>query len=358
MKTLFCALMLLLSFAAYPIVGTGIAGGVTLSGILKSAMIKTKIPLGGISAFYGYEAFDFPVSTPVYCYGGVGLSSGSSLVGITFGGQFNRLNTIGKCNAIQDYQGGFLSIGLNYDLKGTGSKSVGIQGALNLGFDLELFNERIIRAYSSDERKIKKRMYDVIWHIAKYAGRVGTSKIKDSHLLKLLLLPMLPVYGSNWKSGLKDMKLNLNELHKYKSPKEVLNFKSRLRDLFYTIRRDVGFYKCSGSGDCMDIYVDAFYLFDALEEAMGECHSVSAGIAPTSSYDLKIPISDTKFNYSFSYSYYGLQKTLSKESSIDLAATKAFGSHRFSTKSASCVGVEKTAAASFANLLVILGIGG
>lgn len=358
MKTTICILLMLLSFAAYPIAGSGVAGGVTLSGILKSAMLKTKIPLGGISSFYGYEALDFPGSTPVYCYGGVGLSSGSSLIGITFGGQFNRIKTIGKCSTVQDYQGGFLTIGLNYDLKGSGSKSVGIQGALNLGFDLELFNEHIIRAFSSDERKIKKRMYDVIWHIAKYAGRAGTSKINDTHLLKLLLLPMLPTYGANWKSGLKDMKLSINELNKFKNPKEVLNFKSRLRELFYNIKRDVDFFKCSKSGDCMDIYVDAFYLFDALEDAMGECHSVSAGLAPTTVYDLRIPFLDTNFSYSFAYSYYGLQKTLSKESSIDFAASKTFLLHRLSTKSASCVGVEQKAGASFGNLLAILGLSG
>ncbi|GEM_PF-3754625 len=362
MKILLTLVFSLFALTAFSHTGSGVAGGVTLNGILKSTLIKAKIPLGGISSFYGYEAIGFPTETPIYCYGGVGLSSGNSLIGISFGGQFNKIQTAGKCEKTSDYEGGFLSIGLNYDLKTakSSSKSLGVQGAINLGFDLEKFNQKIIstfHTYSNSKRPLKKRMRDVLWHLVKYAGRMGKAKIKDDYIFKLLLLPMMPAFGADWKSAIAEMKIDLNELKKSQDKNQVKSLKLNLTSLFHEMKRDPGFYKCSGD-DCQEIFVDAYYVMDAIEDSMGECHSLTLGLAPTASYDLKIPFLDSSFGYSFSYSFYGVSEIKDKNISTELAASKAFGKHRFHQKSASCVDIEKTAAGSFADFLSILGIAG
>lgn len=360
MKTLLILALGLMSFSALALQGAGIAGGVTLNGILKASLIRSKIPMGGLSSFYGYESLVYPKSTPVYCYGGVGLASGNSLIGISFGGQFNKIVTVGKCEKVEDYLGGFLSIGLSYDVDSSKNKSLGLQGAVNLGFDLGKFNQKLIdnyHTYSSSKRPLKKRVRDVLLHLVKYAGKMSKKKIENSYLLKLFLLPMLPVFANDWEKYLTAMKIDLAELKKTQDEKGLKSLNQNLTELFHEMKRDPAFYSCNGD-DCQEIFVDVYTFMDALEDSLGECHSITAGVAPTANYDVKLPFMNSNFSYSFSYSYYGLSKNLAKGTSALASASKAFAAHRLNKKTASCVDVEKKAAGSFADLLILLGIGG
>lgn len=362
MKTVFIIVFVLslIPFRALALDGIGLSGGVTLNGILKAILIKSKIPLGGISAFYGYESVTFPNSTPLYCYGGVGLSSSNSLIGINFGGQLNKIVTVGKCEKFEDYLGGFLSVGLSYDENTSKTKGLGIQGAVNLGFDLGKFNQKLIdnyHTYSSSKRPIRKRVRDVLRHLVKYSGKMSKKKIENSYLLKFFLLPMLPVFGNEWQKYLTEMKLDLAELKKTLDQKELKSLNQNLTNLFYDMKKDPAFYSCKGD-DCQEIFVDVYTFMDALEDSLGECHSISAGVSATSKYDEMLPVLNTNFSFSFSYSYYGLKKNMTKGTNPTGSVSKAFLSHRFSEKSTSCESVEKTAAKSFADLLTLLGISG
>jgi hypothetical protein len=365
MKHLILLLLLIISTVrSWAHTGSSVAGAVTLNGVLKSWIIKSKIPLGGLTAFYGYEALAYPKSTPVYCLSGSGLSTGNSLIGIKFGGQFNHIKTVGRCEKPKDYLGGFLSIGIDYALKGAkASQTLQLQSAINLGFDLETFNQKIyqyytIHAHSNSNRSVKKRFRDVIWHLAKYAGRANAEKVGDNaYLLKFLLIPFLGSAVTEWRTALEALKLKQGELKKLQEKKLLANLKSDLSDVIYRIKRDPGFYVHKG-GDAEEIFVDAYTLFDALEESLGECHSISVGVSPLSTFDLNLPVLNSNLGFSFSYTYYGLKQTLEAGKSTTGAASKAFAAHNLTRQSASCQNIEEKAAGEFGTFLALLGAGG
>ena len=341
--------------------GHSIAGAITISGFLKSLVMKHTIPLGGLSSYYGYESLSFPSSTPVYCFSGVGLSSNGSILGASFGGNGTRTLAIGKCRDPKDYLGGFLNLSLAYDI-GKGSKDVSMQATFSLGFDLKAFNQKITdsyRDYGNDPRSVRTRVREAIFHFIKYAGKGSVKKLGKHYLwLKLLALPMLTVAGSDWKKSLDDLKFTVSEMKQLEKRQEMFALKEDIIDLFYNVKRDPDFYNCSGKYvDCEKIFVDAFYLMDAVELAMGECHAVSIGLNLMSSYNVKIPLLTSKLNFSYGYSYFGLKENQPKGSNTTLAATKAFASHRLWKKNASCEGIEKTSASSFGEFLNLLGVG-
>jgi hypothetical protein len=342
--------------------GHSIAGAVTLSGFMKSLVMKHTIPLGGLTSYYGYESLSFPTSTPVYCFSGVALSSSGSILGASFGGNGTRTMTIGKCRDPKDYLGGFLNLSLAYDI-GKGSKDASVQATFSLGFDLKAFNQKILdsyRDYGNDPRTVRTRVRQAALHFIKYAGLGSVKKLGKHYLwLKLLSLPLITVAGEDWKLRLNDLKFTVAEMKELEKRQNMFALKEDMIDLFYNVKRDPDFYRCSGKySDCEKIYVDAFYLMDALELAMGECHAVSIGLNLMSSYDVKIPFLTSKLNFSFGYSYFGLKETLPKDKNTSLAATGAFASHRLWKKNASCEGIEKVSASSFGEFLGLLGVGG
>jgi hypothetical protein len=358
MKHLFIALLFIFN-SAYAYDGHSIAGSVTLNGLLKSSITKTPIPLGGVSSFYGYEALNFPNSTPVYCYGGMGLSSSDSLIGINFGGSGGKVFTTGSCKKPEDYKGGFLSLGLSYDMKNKGSKSISALASFSLRFDLGLFNQEfsdgVLRP--GDSKKIaQKRIRQVIWHMMKYAGRANQKTIGKNLLwLKVLLLPMSPALGVNWEDAVTEMKFVNQDIQDLKKWTVLKDLKTNLSHLFHDIQKDPKFYKCEGL-DCEDIFVGSYKFMDAIVAAMGECHGYSVEVSATNSINFSLPLLSTKLHYSFNYSYYGIKKEETKDADSKWAALKAFGAHRFSKKSKSCEKIEEVAAGSFADFLILLGI--
>jgi hypothetical protein len=345
--------------SAYSLDGSSIAGSIKISGILKSSLLKSKIPLGGLTSFYGYEALSYPNSTPVYCFAGLGVSSSNSLLGISFGGDFNKVTTKGKCQAPKDYLGGFLSIGVNYSFKGSNSsKDLSLQSAFNLSFDLDVFNEKVLRAYNGytrTNRTFKKRLRDVVWHLIQYSGRVSKHKLgENSYFLKLITLPLITIVGPNQSNAISQMRITQQDVKDFQGEKAKGSIRSKILDLFMQIRRDPDFY-LNKSIYADEIYVDALSILDAFESALGECHSVNVGVSPTSSFDLSLPILNSKFSYSFSYSYYGQKSILEKNANTTTATLKAFATHNFTKKPDSCIDIEAYAAESFGQFLSMVG---
>lgn len=339
--------------------GYSIAGSVTLNGLLKSLITKTPIPLGGVTSFYGYEAINFPSSTPVYCYGGVGLSSSDSLIGINFGGSGGKVFTAGSCKEPADYKGGFLSLGLSYDLKNTGGKSINALASFSLGFDLGNFTKEFSDGVwrEGESKKIAtKRIKQVLWHMIKYAGRSNKKTLGKNLLwLKVLLLPMSPALGTKWEDAVTEMKFVNQDIQDLKKWSAMKDFKANLKDLFHDIQKDPSFYKCEGK-DCEDIFMGSYKFMDAIISSLGECHGYSVHVNATNSINLSLPILSSKLGYSFNYSMYGIKKQENKDADSKWAALKAFGAHRFVKKSKSCEKIEEVAAGSFADFLILLGI--
>lgn len=354
---------LFISLSAFAHQGHSVAGGVTLSGFMKTLFMSNSIPLGGITSFYGYEGINFPHSTPVYCYGGVGLSSSGSILGASFGGSGGTVKTVGECHEPKDFLGGFLSIALNYKLSSSssGSKDASVQASFGLGFDLGLFNKKLMDAfhnYSDDERGIRARVKTSALHLIKYAGVSSAKKLgKDYLWLKLLSLPLTVSMGSDWKQALSHLKFSMQELKTLEKREAMFALKNDLSELFQRVKRDPSFYSCKNyTKECEKIYVDTYYLMEAIEEAMGSCHSVSLSVNAATSYDLNIPILTTKLNYSFTYSYYGLKEEKEARASTIASTMKAYSFHRFWTKNKSCSKVEVQAAEAFGEFLSIMGV--
>lgn len=351
-------LVLFLSLGANAHTGSSLSGAITISGLLKRLVMKNTIPLGGLTSYYGYEAINFPKSTPVYCYGGMALSGNGSIIGASFGGNVGKLTTVGKCNDPKDYLGGFLNIGLAYDL-GKGSKDVSVQAAFSLGFDLKTFNQKLLdsfHSYNGDNRKRSERINSTALHFIKYAGRSSAKKLGKHYLwLKLLSLPLMTATGADWKNAINHLRFNLGEMKQLEKRQHMFAQREDIIDLFHNVKKDMDFYKCKGSNQaCEKIYVDAYSLMDAIEDAMGSCHAVSLSMNLMSSYDVKIPLLASKLNYSFGYSYFGLREKKSAGKDTALAVSSAFASHRFWTKNSSCLKVEETAAESFGEFLGIM----
>jgi hypothetical protein len=357
MKFLITTLLLLSTMSAFAD-GHFVGGKVSLNGILKSWIMGPSIPLGSITTFYGYESAHIGKGTTLYCISGAGLSTSGGLIGASFGGEVAKVKTVGKCEKPSDYAGGFLTFGISVDAYKSGSRSVEVAGAMSLGFDLKNFNTRMINVfhtYSRSERSMHKRIRDVAWHLAKYSGKASMEKLGPAHLwLKLLLIPFLPASGAAWKSALAQLKISGKEANWLKDRKALLSMKSNFQDLIWKIKRDMDFYQCNGP-ECEDIFVDTYYFLDAIAESLGECHSFSLSASPTSGLDLKLPI-HSKVNVSFSYSYFGIQKTTQEHKSTSLEASKAFAQHNFHKKSVACQKVVDQAAGSFGEFLAILGV--
>jgi hypothetical protein len=335
------------------------AGSISINGILKTLLLRGTLPFGQLTSYYGYEAINFPKSTPVYCYAGNAIHSGDSMIGISFGGEASKIKTVGKCEKPEDYLGGFLSIGTSYSLKGQNSQSLNIAAAYNLGFDLGLFNKRLMDSFhhnSNSQRPARKRVRDSIWHLLKYAGSATKEKLGRNYLwLKIISLPLVTSQGSNWQEAIKVLKFSVEEMKELSQRKDFFNLKSDLQAIFQQMKRDPALYKCNGQF-CEEIFVDVHILLDALTEAMGTCHSVTITAGVSTSYDILLPFWNSNLHFNFGYSYYGLKEDLAAAKNTTMASSAAFSKHSFSRKSPQCTGIEVEAAKSFGEFLSLLGI--
>jgi hypothetical protein len=359
MKNLFYLWLLVFSTQLWAN-GHSISGKVSINGVLRSKLLRSKIPLGSVASFHGYEAIQIGSGTTVYCMGGVGLSSSGGIIGLSFGGEASNVTTVGRCEKAQDYTGGFLSIGLDYEVRGKGTQSLTVQGSANLSFDLENFNQQILdfQRYSPHRRSLQKRLFDVSWHLVKYAARSNSKKLgKDHTWLKLLLLPVLPGLGIDMQQALKELKLVATDANWLQNKKNLLHLKSNFSRLVHKIKRDSDLYNCEGSY-CDELYVDIFNFLDAMTTSLGECHSINMGANASTALDVKIPYLSKNLNYSFFYSWYGLKKTYPERKNTAFEALKAFTTHNFHPETSSCKMVSKKSATSFGQFLWAIGLAG
>ena len=340
--------------------GYAITGTLTISGLVKSALLPSAIPLGGYSSFYGYETHAFHDSTPTFCYGGIGLSTNGTILGLSFGGELEKTYLAGKCEKPADYLGGFLTFAVGYDVGDGKTKAIDIGGSINLGFDLEKFNNAVIdnfHTYSTSTRNFRTRMKDASFHLIKYLARSSKKQLGENYIwLKLLAFP-LSLIGN--MSNLKEMgALNLNpsELSQIKSHNALSTLKVDFINLIAKIKNDPNFYQCAGV-ECLEIYEDTLFLLDSVERSLGECHSLAKAVDLATSFALNLPKFDPKLSFSVSYSYFGIQSETTEKINPLLKVLKTFSTHKFLTKSESCKNVEVKAAESFGSLLSILGVG-
>lgn len=340
--------------------GYAITGEFTVSGIVKSALRSSAIPLGGYSSFYGYETHGFHDSTPTFCYGGVGLSTNGTILGAAFGGVIEKTYLAGKCEKPADYLGGFLTFEIGYDVGDGKTKEIGLDGSINLGFDLEKFNKTLIdnfHTYSLSERNFRTRMKDASLHLIKYIARSSQKQLGENYIwLKLLTLPLGFIVNTEQLSKIGTLNFNSAEVSKLKSLHGLSTLKSDIINLVNKIKNDPKFYQCSGSS-CLEIYNDSLLLLDTVEKSLGECHSYAMTINLATSLAINLPNFEPKLSFGVSYSYFGLDSETTEKINPKVQVLKTFSLHNFRPKSKSCKKVEEKAAESFGVLLSILGVG-
>ena len=342
------------------------SGNIAFSGIVKNFFLPSNIPLGGLTSFSGYETVKFPNdTTATFCYGGTGLSTSTSWLGFGFGGDITSIIAIGQCQKPDDYLGGFLSLGLNYDTGAKGSKSLEVKASLNLGFNLETFNNILERHFSGatlhNREKISSnsRMKETALHLVHYAGGLASKKLKngaDYIIFKLLTLPFLIAADGDEISAL-EKEFTADDVQSFHKEKNLSTLKKDFTALLNAVIADPDFYTCTYNDTkyCEQIHIDTRQVLHALDESLGSCHSISVAAEATTSLNFKIPVK-TKINAFFSYGFYGMHEVYQTTPGLSTSAIVAntFANHQWNDKTASCNGVEGTAGEQFGNLLKIL----
>jgi hypothetical protein len=352
-----------LHISAKSISGSSITGSVTLSGIMQKLVVSDKLPIGGLTSSYGYEVLDFKESSKykssknkaLYCIGGMTMSLNSKVIGLSFGGNLSHVQTFNRCERPSDYAGGFIKLGVSLAAS-KGVKSIEAEFAVNIGMDLEQYNQSLIRHYRVDiygeHIPYKERLNGVFKHFSNYLlAKVKSNKEQiNTTVLKLLVYPLAPF------TSLKNIvKFSISDM-KYVKETKSLNLKQQLSYLRYDIFRDMDMYDCPDLKDyseCITRAADVLTYLEILDKSLSDCHAFSLSLSPQADFSISL-WKKNMFSLNVGYYQYTLESNFKSDRSNSSLATQEFLLHNFKQRSKACSESADTAAAALGTYLSIL----
>lgn len=188
-------LALLTSHSYAQVNGSEMVGEIGLKGPLKGLFVKglKNMSIDGLTSSYGYEVLDFGQKA-TYCQGGMTFGLSDVSIGFDFGADISTIKTFGRCEKPEDYEGGFLKIGVSGSSKSKGTKDMSLGLSVILGFDLGKFNQSL--SYfrvnlTNDDLGTVGRLRESYLHLGHYFLSSSVKNVLNFNQrigLKLLLL--------------------------------------------------------------------------------------------------------------------------------------------------------------------------
>lgn len=348
--------------------GHTMGGLVGLGGFAKNLVVKDIFPLGTLVSAHGHEVVDFskyPKATKhnkhAYCYSSMDFAIDANLFGFYFGGEASKVFTTGTCEMKPEaLVGEDLVVFVSFD-PGKGSKSLPLGVALNFGFSMDNFIEkmhsRFARGYLS-ERTPGERLKRLHTHIAKYLAKTSVKKSltkKELLFTKLLTVPFLSRYTKD-QNILSLITPSVEEIEMIRNfSKEGFKFSltELLSSFYYKTRKDAEFYSCKDYYKCEEIYVDFLQFYQILIESFDDCGSINLYFGMLSEFSLKMT-NKLKIEVGFGYSRTEHNKSYNSDFSTSILALGEFAKHNFSDQSVACEEVAKKVGLNFGSFLGFL----
>jgi hypothetical protein len=347
-------------------VGHSMGASVSLGGFLKTLVLPNALPVGKITSAYSYEVWDFSGARESiqghnrasFCVSYMEFAQDLSIFDFAYGGELGKMRPVGQCpKDLSAMAGEDLVFSIAYDI-GKGTKSIPIGLSFSYGFDLSVFTDKLIQNFTVNnphKRAPSDRINRLHLHLLKYVLKKNTRSILSpfqSILLKLFVSTSL--IGKKEMAKLTFPKDELDFISQIVS-KKYLAFNSQLKNAFYDIRKDPGFYTCDVK-DCDEIFVDFLTYSDAITNSMSDCHSVSVNAALQTNIGISLA-PNMNVSIAFGYGVTATDKTFSSNLSTSALAISEFSKHRFSKHSNDCKEVGNKAPATFGKFLSLLGYG-
>lgn len=351
---LICLLFVFASKSALAVEGAELSGSIGLSGALKSLVIKDKLPIGSLTSAVGYEVLDYKKqkkNKALYCVGSVVMSANTKILGFSFGGNSSAISTFDSCIRPEDYAGGFLKFGLSYG-GSKGSKSISVEAAINIGFDLQLFNDLLERRlridYFGNHTGYRNRLSKIVKMLNRYLAR---KKVASAELALLKLVSYIIAPSVSFEN------LSIFTLEDEKNLKaSKKSLKQNFMEMRYNIFRDTELYKCSEFEEyeeCVLVAADLMIFMEIVEQSLVDCHSYSFTVSPQTDFSLGI-FKNNNFSVNVGFSFYHLEKQFQSSISNAVLVNKYFWGHNFNPRSKECLEVSDMAGAQMGKFLGLI----